>query len=94
MNREHQVDEPYDKLRSMITDLVDFMEMPQTEICATLDWLPSSLVRFMKGEHKTMAYAQGKALERLYAEHEETIRTRKRAKAKAILESLGTPANG
>lgn len=78
----------------MIAELKEFAGLEQQEIAERTGWTPTAVSRVLSGAQETVYYTTGKAMEALYTEHEEIIRARKEAKAKAILESLGAPAGG
>lgn len=86
----HDVDE-YQRLREMITELKEFMDLTQAEIAEAAGWDVSVLSNFMTGRQGAVRYHRGKALEDLYASHAAEIRLRKEAKAKELMASLGAP---
>lgn len=83
------LDNQYEKLRSEIEDLVEFAGLSQAEIATTMGWPTSSISRFLNGHTETVPYSQGKALEDLYAQHEDVIKQNKISRAQALLASVG-----
>jgi DNA transposition AAA+ family ATPase len=89
-----ETETPPDRLRRMISELKEFMDMSGEQIAKELGWAPATLSTFMSGSQQDVRYTTGRNIELLYEKHAATIKDVKLARAKALILSAGGVVNG
>lgn len=81
-------DDLYEKLRGFINELKEFAGLEQQQIAGRIGTSAGTVSKFLLGSQETLPYDIGVALESLYEEHAELIKTKKIEKLRALETSL------